>query len=151
MTGSLTDKIQQQQNSLKGLQSHLKDIHSYLGKVVSGDLKVNHSISYLLQDVFNLIPNMESEELVSAMTIKTSDQMLVMYLGSLVRATIALHNLIDNKEQNQRAENEADEKAKKGNYTGLTLSSLHLLCFRTPTVKQHFLNARCCTFCPQSK
>lgn len=114
MTGSLTDKIQQQQNSLKGLQSHLKDIHSYLGKVVSGDLKVNHSISYLLQDVFNLIPNMESEELVSAMTIKTSDQMLVMYLGSLVRATIALHNLIDNKEQNQRAENEADEKAKKG-------------------------------------
>ena len=83
MTGSLTDKIQQK-ISLQRLQSHLKDIHSYLGKAVSGDLKVNHSISYLLQDVFNLIPNME---LVSAMTIKTSDQMLVMYLGSLVRVT----------------------------------------------------------------
>jgi len=114
MTGSLTDKIQQQQNSLKGLESHLKDIHTYLAKVVAGEIKVNHSISYLLQDVFNLIPNMESDELVSAMTIKTSDQMLVMYLGSLVRATIALHNLIDNQIENQRQEKEADDKAKKG-------------------------------------
>ena len=31
-----------------------------------------------------------------AVTVKTSDQLLVMYLGSLVRATIALHNVIDN-------------------------------------------------------
>ena len=48
MTGSLTDKIQQQQNSLKGLESHLKDIHTYLAKVVAGEIKVNHSISYVL-------------------------------------------------------------------------------------------------------
>lgn len=112
MTGTLTDKIQNQQKSLKGLHSHLADIHNYLGLVVEGRLPVNHQISYLMQNVFNLIPNMESESFVSAMTVKTSDQLLVMYLGSLVRATIALHNLIDNKIENMQAEKDVDDKEK---------------------------------------
>lgn len=108
-TGTLTDQIEQQQVSLRGLNTHLRDIHTYLEMVTDGRLQVNHQISYLLQDIFNLIPNMEKEELVSAMTVKTSDQMLVMYLGSVVRATIALHNLIDNQINNQQLEKEADE------------------------------------------
>lgn len=112
MTGTLTDQVQNQQKSLKGLQSHLKEIHGYLALVVEGKLPVNHQISYLMQDVFNLIPNMEADDFVSAMTVKTSDQLLVMYLGSLVRATIALHNLIENKIENQQAEKEADDKDK---------------------------------------
>lgn len=112
MTGSLTDQIQNQQKSIQGLHSHLRDIHNYLGLVADGKIQINHQISYLLQNVFNLIPNMASEEFVSNMTVKTSDQLLVMYLGSLVRATIALHNLIDNKIENQQAEKESDDKDK---------------------------------------
>jgi len=111
--GSLTDRIQGVQSSIQGLHSHLKDIHVYLGLVLEGKLKPNHQISYLLQNVFNLIPNMESDQFQGAVTVKTSDQLLVMYLGSLVRATIALHNVIDNQMANQKAEKEADEKAKK--------------------------------------
>jgi len=110
--GSLTDRIQGVQSSIQGLHSHLKDIHVYLGLVLEGKLKPNHQISYLLQNVFNLIPNMESQQFQDAVTVKTSDQLLVMYLGSLVRATIALHNVIDNQLANQKAEKEADEKAK---------------------------------------
>lgn len=49
------------------------------------------------------------------MYVKTNDQMLVVYLSSLVRSIIALHNLIDNKLQNRDAEkNEGkDTKDKK--------------------------------------
>lgn len=110
--GSLTDRIQGVQSSVEGLHSHLSDIHEYLGLVVEGKLKPNHQISYLLQNVFNLIPNMDTTAFQSAVTVKTSDQLLVMYLGSLVRATIALHNVIDNQLANQKAEKEADDKDK---------------------------------------
>jgi len=34
---------------LKGLSQQLNDIHSYLDKVASGQLPVNHQIIYLLQ------------------------------------------------------------------------------------------------------
>lgn len=36
-----------------------------------------------------------------------------MYLASLVRSTVALHNLIDNKLTNQKAEEDEEVKAKK--------------------------------------
>lgn len=111
-SGTLTDKIENQQRSLQGLHVHLADIRDYLTLVVEGKLAINHQISYLLQNVFNLIPSVESKEIVSSMTVKTSDQLLVMYLGSLVRTTIALHNLIDNQIENQKAEEEEGGEGK---------------------------------------
>lgn len=44
------------------------------------------------------------------MIVKTSDQLLIIYLGSLVRATIALHNLIDNQIDNQTIEEQNETK-----------------------------------------
>ena len=72
---------------------------------------MNHQISYLLQDIFNLLPNIESPRFVEALTTKTNDQSLVLYLGSLVRATLALHALINNKLEKRAAE--AKEEAPK--------------------------------------
>ncbi|KAG6840760.1 hypothetical protein H0H93_004529, partial [Arthromyces matolae] len=47
-------------------------------------------------------------------TTSTNDQMLVVYLSSLLRAVIALHGLVDNKSTVGRAEvEEAKEKEKK--------------------------------------
>jgi 26S proteasome regulatory subunit N8 len=37
------------------------------------------------------------EQVVKSFAVKTNDELLVMYLSSLVRSVIALHNLIDNK------------------------------------------------------
>lgn len=42
--------------------------------------------------------------------IKTNDQMLVVYLASLVRAIVALHNLINNKLSNRDAEKKESTK-----------------------------------------
>ena len=97
--------------SLKGLNSRLQDIRDYLDKVASGKLPVNHTIIYELQDVFNLLPNLNIEEFVRSLTVKTNDQMLVVYVASLIRAVIALHNLINNKVANRDAEK--DEAGKK--------------------------------------
>jgi len=94
--------------------------------------------------VFNLLPNLsmpkgapgagaveanaggmgattENSELARAMSIKTNDQLMAIYLSSLIRAITAFHDLIENKIQNRqqaeekeaRKEEEAKEKEKE--------------------------------------
>lgn len=109
--GTLSQRITNQLLSLKGLNSRLQDIRDYLDKVATGKLPVNHTIIYQLQDVFNLLPNLNLEEFVKSLSVKTNDQMLVVYVASLIRAVIALHNLINNKVANRDAER--DEASKK--------------------------------------
>ncbi|ORX48000.1 Mov34-domain-containing protein [Hesseltinella vesiculosa] len=102
--GTLSTRISGQLSSLSGLQGRLEEIRDYLQKVVAGQLPVNHQIIYNLQDIFNLLPNLESQFMVQAFSTKTNDQLLLMYLSSLIRAVIALHNLIDNKIDNLKGE-----------------------------------------------
>ncbi|BBM98844.1 26S proteasome regulatory subunit N8 [Marchantia polymorpha subsp. ruderalis] len=94
--------------ALKGLEARLKEIQSYLDHVVEGKLPVNHEILYHLQDVFNLLPNLNVHELVKSFAVKTNDMMLVIYLSSLIRSVVALHNLINNKMLNKEHERLAD-------------------------------------------
>ncbi|XP_028417550.1 26S proteasome non-ATPase regulatory subunit 7-like [Dendronephthya gigantea] len=108
--GTLSQRITSQLTSLKGLNKHLQDIRNYLEKVVMGTLPVNHTIIYQLQDVFNLLPDLNVAELVKATSVKTNDQMLVIYTASIVRVIIALHNLINNKVANRDAEREESGK-----------------------------------------
>merc|ERR1711894_93127 len=98
---------------LKGLFSQLHDVQSYLEKVATGKLPINHQIVYQLQDVFNLLPDVDFQEFVKAVYVKTNDQMLVVYLASLIRSIIALHNLISNKIQNRDAEKSEGKDTKK--------------------------------------
>ena len=93
--GTLSTRITNQLSSLKGLQHHLDEIKAYLQKVVNNQLPINHQIIYNLQNIFNLLPNLNVENVSSAFSIKTNDELLVIYLTSMIRAVIALHNLID--------------------------------------------------------
>jgi len=111
--GTLSQQITNQLSSLKGLFQHLQDVHTYLGQVIDGKLPQNHVIMYQLQDIFNLLPNLNVEALKQSITINTNDQMVVIYLASLVRAVIALHNLIGNKLQNKNFEKEKEAERKK--------------------------------------
>ena len=54
-----------------------------------------------MQDIFNLLPDVTDQQFVKCMHTKTNDQMLVVYLASLTRSVIALHNLINNKLTNR--------------------------------------------------
>lgn len=116
--GSLSTRINNQLQSLQGLHLRLRDIGNYLQKVNNGTLPVNHAILGLLQDVFNLLPNLstppadgeENSELARAMAVKTNDQLMNIYLSSLIRAIIAFHDLIDNKIKNRQDQAEEQEK-----------------------------------------
>lgn len=130
--GTLSTKFTQRLRSLQGLESRLTEIEEYLLKVTNGDLPLNHTIINSIQNIFKLLPNfsqgalgmmaaikaenaMENDsdlltlqeqglksELCRALTIKTNDKMMSVYISSLVRAVIALHDLIDNKITNRQ-------------------------------------------------
>ena len=76
-------------------------------------LPINHQILYQLQDIFNLLPNLNLEEFTKSFAVKTNDQLLIVYVASLIRSVIALHNLIGNKVANREAERLEKEGEKK--------------------------------------
>merc|ERR1711942_612176 len=85
MGGTLSQRITSQLMGLKGL--HQK-----------------------LQDIFNLLPDVTNPCFVRSLQVNTNDQMLVMYIASLIRSVIALHNLINNKLANKEAEKKEGKK-----------------------------------------
>ncbi|KAK3943563.1 maintenance of mitochondrial structure and function-domain-containing protein [Diplogelasinospora grovesii] len=120
--GTLSTRITNQLQSLQGLHLRLRDIQAYLQKVLDGKLPVNHAILGNLQDVFNLLPNLSTpksggnkaeSELAAAMSVKTNDQLMAIYLSSLIRAITAFHDLIENKIQNRQQQEEKDAAKEK--------------------------------------
>merc|ERR1712070_529181 len=101
--------------ALKGLVAKIRDISAYLGQVLEHQLPMNPEILYNLQEIFNLLPDQDTEEMVHSFATQTNDMMLALYLGSMLRSTLALHNLINNKIQNKKAKEDKgkDKKAKK--------------------------------------
>ena len=108
--GTLSQRISGQLQSLYGLQTHLAGIKEYLLKVSKGKLPINHQILYQLQDVFNLLPNLNIEEFTQSFAVKTNDQLLMVYIASLIRSVIALDNLISNKLVISEAEKEGEKR-----------------------------------------
>lgn len=122
--GTLSTRITNQLQSLQGLHLRLRDIGAYLQKVLDGQLPVNHAILGNLQDVFNLLPNLstpkgdgksDASDLSYAMSIKTNDQLMAIYLSSLIRAITAFHDLIENKIQNRQQQEEKEAKKEEIN------------------------------------
>lgn len=113
----MTNQLQ----SLQGLHLRLQNIQAYLQKVLEKKLPVNHVIMGNLQDVFNLLPNLSTptkgkgeSELSYALSVKTNDQLMAIYLSSLIRAITAFHDLIENKIQNRQQQEEKDAAKKEG-------------------------------------
>jgi 26S proteasome regulatory subunit N8 len=96
-TSTLALQIKHKLNGLSGLLDRLQEMNEYLVNVLSGRIAVNNQIIYNFQDMFNLIPNLNVKELVRSMTVCTNDIHLVLYISSLVRSIISLHDLLANK------------------------------------------------------
>ena len=56
----------------------------------------------------------DNGELARAMSVKTNDQLMAIYLSSLIRAITAFHDLIDNKIQNKQAAEDKEAKKDEG-------------------------------------
>lgn len=100
---TLATEVSRKLASLKGLGSQMGDIKKYLKLVADGTLPVNHEILNYLQEILNLLPNLDLEEMVKSFAIETNDMMLVIYLAAMIRSVTALHNLINNKMERLQA------------------------------------------------
>lgn len=121
--GNLSLRVTERYQSLIGLHQKLREISNYLGKVNEEKLPLNHLILGKLQNVFNLLPNLkqdgeESDKTLKAVTsdqifkgstplstgytVKTNDEMMMIYTSTLVRSIIAFHDLIENKLENKK-------------------------------------------------
>ncbi|CAD5209958.1 unnamed protein product [Bursaphelenchus xylophilus] len=95
--GTLSQRVTDQLMGLRGLSQQLAEIQRYLKDVTKGELPVNHSVIYYIQEMLNLLPDVTKPDFVDSHNVQTNDELMCVYLGSLVRTVIALHNLIDNK------------------------------------------------------
>ncbi|GJN94665.1 hypothetical protein Rhopal_007748-T1 [Rhodotorula paludigena] len=125
--GTLSSRVADQLSSLRGLSTRLGEIKDYLEQVVAGQLPINHQIVYNLQDIFNLLPNLDaavrggetSDGSKRPFTVATNDQLLVMYLSSLIRAVLNKQTAAqaaegDEEEEEQKEEKEGEAKKDEG-------------------------------------
>lgn len=89
--------IQGKLSGLATLQENLVECKDYLERCARGDCKVNADISANLQTILSLLPNLNTATLVNSMMIQTNDMHMAIYLASLIRTVIALHDLVNNK------------------------------------------------------
>ena len=111
--GSASKIINDKEQSLRALIKKLTEIKTYLTNVIAGKIPVNAQIIYNIQEIFNLLPNFDTESLIKAMSIQTNNNYLVLYLSWLAKTVVALHKLINNKIAIKEEENMAKENAKK--------------------------------------
>uniref|UniRef100_A0A1I7ZWL6 26S proteasome non-ATPase regulatory subunit 7 n=1 Tax=Steinernema glaseri TaxID=37863 RepID=A0A1I7ZWL6_9BILA len=111
--GTLSQRITDQLIGLRGLSKQLHDIYKYLGEVTQRKLPINHAVICYIQEALNLLPDVTAPQFVEALNVETNDRFMTVYMGSLVRTVIALHNLIDNKLSLQKAEREDNGESEK--------------------------------------
>mmetsp|Transcript_5147 Transcript_5147/g.10477 ORF Transcript_5147/g.10477 Transcript_5147/m.10477 type:complete len:314 (-) Transcript_5147:267-1208(-) len=109
---TLSGNIQSKVAALRSLLSRLRQLEVYLKLVADGTLPVNNEIFFNMQDIFTLLPSFDAEQVVKSFAVKTNDMTLVLYLSSLIRCIVALHNLIDNKLALRQAEKHRAEESR---------------------------------------
>lgn len=109
---TVANLVHAKMSGLATLTDKLVEMKDYLQDIVDGKIKkVNQEIIGNMQTVLNLLPNLNVEELVRAVLVKTNDLHMVIYLSSLIRSVIALHDLVNNKiRYNEQVEIGLDEK-----------------------------------------
>jgi len=77
---------------------------------------LNPTIIYNIQEIFNYLPNFETEELTKSLGTQINNNYIMLYLGWLVRTTVSLHKLINNKimlKEEEKGFEKEKEKAKE--------------------------------------
>jgi 26S proteasome regulatory subunit N8 len=89
--------IKAKMTGLSTLTEKLVECKDYLEACMWGEKKMNQEISANLQSILNLLPNLNTDELVTSFLTKTNDMHMAIYLSALIRSVVALHDLVNNK------------------------------------------------------
>ncbi|KAL7716615.1 Proteasome regulatory subunit [Entamoeba marina] len=82
-------------DSLKALDEKITLMREYLFLVEEGKIPVNNTIIQNIQDIFNLTPDIE--KYTQQFAVNSNDVMATVYLASLLKSVISLHELIRNR------------------------------------------------------
>ena len=117
--GNITKLANDKVMSFKALIKRLNEIKNYLEKIINQTIPTNPQIIYNIQEIFNYLPNFDTESVIKAMSIQTNNNYLVLYLSWITKTIVALHKLINNKimlkeeeKQPEKKDNKKDEKDK---------------------------------------
>jgi len=112
----LTKQVKDKITSLKAIISRLSEAKRYLMNVVNKKVVANPQIISNIQELFNYLPNFEVENTIKAISNQTNDNYLILYLSWMIKTTVGLHKLINNKimikEGDRLREDEKKEKEK---------------------------------------
>jgi len=118
--GNITKLANDKVMSFKALIKRLNEIKNYLEKIINQTIPTNPQIIYNIQEIFNYMPNFDTESVIKAMSIQTNNNYLVLYLSWITKTIVALHKLINNKimlkeeeKQPEKKDNKKDEKDKE--------------------------------------
>lgn len=110
---TVTSLIKGKIAGLTTLTEKLVECKDYLEACVRGDRTVNPEVVANLQTILNLLPNLNTEDMVRSILIKTNDMQLAIYLSALIRSVIALHDLINNRIRYGEDGNDIEEEKKE--------------------------------------
>lgn len=103
--------------SIKALIARLVEVRKYLLNVLNKKLIPNPLIISNIQELFNYLPNYETDDIVKALSNQTNDNYLILYLSWMMKTTMGLHKLINNKillkESEKQKEETKEEERKK--------------------------------------
>ena len=110
--GSISKVAQDKVMSFKALIKRLNEIKDYLKKVLDEKIPTNPQIIYNIQEIFNHLPNFETENVIKAISVQTNNNYLVLYLSWIVKTIVQLHKLINNKIALKEEEKQPEKKDK---------------------------------------
>ena len=115
---SLRTRLSQKVTSLLALEKKVALITNYLDEVVAGRRKSDKQINLTLHEIMSRLPKLMSPELRAAMSARMNDNYLSIYVTSLVKGVISIHQLLNNRikaleEREKTKEALKDDKAIK--------------------------------------
>jgi 26S proteasome regulatory subunit N8 len=117
---SLKTKLSNKVTSLLALEKKLKTIINYLDDVLEGRRKQDKQINLTLHEIMSRLPKLMSEEFRQIMSMRMNDNYLSIYVTSLVKGVISIHQLLNNRikaieerEKSKLIKNEVKDKVVK--------------------------------------
>ncbi|KHJ44617.1 Mov34/MPN/PAD-1 family protein [Trichuris suis] len=113
VSGTLAQSVTNRMVGLKGMVLLLEEITAYLKMVANGELPVNNSVCFHVQEVMNALPDLDATYWLQGFTSENNTMLMNLFLSSTARAVLGLHDLIENKLALRVAERDMDRQMRR--------------------------------------